>query len=87
MVYPVTMVLVVCSFFDRFFHGEPAVYIGSMICAFAVSVVNGLETGGLSAGILSEWVRYIPFYELGIGWLIPAIVGALAGLAVGRLRK
>ncbi len=87
MVYPVTMVLVVCSFFDRFFHSEPAVYIGSMICAFAVSVVNGLETGGLSAGILSEWVRYIPFYELGIGWLIPAIVGALAGLAVGRLRK
>ena len=47
MVYPVTMVLVVCSFFDRFFHGEPAVYICSMVCAFAVSVVDGLESGGL----------------------------------------
>lgn len=86
MVYPVTMVLVVCSFFDRFFHGEPAVYIGSMLAAFAVSVIKGLETGGLTVGILSEWAERIPFYDLGIGWLLPAIIGALIGLVIGRLR-
>lgn len=86
MVYPVTMVLVVCSFFDRFFHGEPAVYIGSMICAFAVSVVKGLETGGLKLGVISEWVKAIPFYELGIGWLVPAILGAVIGFMIGETR-
>ena len=87
MVYPVTIVLVVCSFFERFFHGEPAVYICSMLCALAVSIVNGLETGGVTLGLLSQWVRMVPFYELGIGWLVPALVGAGLGLAIGFIRR
>lgn len=87
MVYPVTVVLIVASFLEKFFDHLPEVYIGAMILALCVSIIDGLETGGLYLGWFSDTAALLPFYQQGIGWVIPALIGAVLGYVIGKWRR
>ncbi len=82
MVYPAVVVLIIVSFFHKMFKDKPTVYVGGMAFALVVGIVNGLESIGMSLGIISEWVKVIPMYDLGIGWVIPAIIGCILGYLI-----
>ena len=82
MVYPAVVVLIIVSFFHKMFKDKPTVYVGGMAFALVVGIVNGLESIGISLGIISEWVKVIPMYDLGIGWVIPAIIGCILGYLI-----
>ncbi len=83
MLYPPLIVMVALSFFDRFFKSKPEAYAMAMIFAFAVGVLNGLESLELSLGALGEAAALLPWYELGVGWILPALVGFGLGLLPG----
>ncbi len=55
------------------------VYVGGMFMAFSCFFVSALESAGVSFGITSLFHDYLPFYSLGLGWIIPAVVGAFIG--------
>ncbi len=80
MIYPVTVVLMLLSFFKKRIGSRRMVYVMAMLFTFAVSFVNGMESAGVTLGIISEWFARLPFYELSIGWILPAVIGALIGL-------
>ena len=79
MIYPVTVVLIVLSFLKRYIQHCRMVYVLGMAFALVVAFVNGLEKMGYSFGIVTDLCNKIPFYELGFGWIIPAIIGAMIG--------
>jgi LIVCS family branched-chain amino acid:cation transporter len=31
---------------------------------------------------MKEWLNYIPLFNIGIGWLIPSIIGAVIGYII-----
>ena len=37
--------------------------------------------------ILEFYKEYLPLYDLGLGWILPAALGALVGALYGQLRK
>jgi len=76
MIYPLTVVLIL----KQRIGSRRMVYIMAMLFTFAVSFVNGMESAGVSLGIISDWFAELPFYELSIGWILPAVAGALIGL-------
>lgn len=80
MIYPVTVVLMLLSFLKQRIGSRRMVYVMAMLFTFAVSFVNGMESAGVTLGIISEWFARLPFYELSIGWILPAVIGALIGL-------
>lgn len=80
MIYPVTVVLMLLSFLKKRIGSRRMVYVMAMLFTFAVSFVNGMESAGVTLGIISEWFARLPFYELSIGWILPAVIGALIGL-------
>lgn len=80
MIYPVTVVLLLLSFLRKRIGSRRMVYVMAMLFTFAVSFVNGMESAGIHFGILSDWCALLPFYELSIGWILPAVVGAMIGL-------
>lgn len=80
MIYPLTVVLMLLSFLKQRIGSRRMVYIMAMLFTFAVSFVNGMESAGVSLGIISDWFAELPFYELSIGWILPAVAGALIGL-------
>lgn len=79
MVYPVTVVLIVLSLFRKYIGNKRMVYVCGMLFAFCIAFVNGLDKVNVSFGIITQLCRQLPFYDLGLGWIVPALVGVLIG--------
>ena len=79
IIYPVTIVLIVLSFFKRYIKDRSSVYVISMLFAFIVSLINGVEIYGLTFGILNDVVHALPFNDIGFGWISVALLGAAIG--------
>ncbi|TMW71737.1 branched-chain amino acid transport system II carrier protein [Alteribacter natronophilus] len=82
MIYPVAIILIVLVLADRVFGGRKAVYKGAVIGAAVVSIPEGLITADLFTEVLTATVGRLPLFDLGVGWLIPALAGGIIGWIV-----
>ncbi|QAT41819.1 branched-chain amino acid transport system II carrier protein [Aminipila luticellarii] len=80
MIYPPAIALIVLSFFNRWIKNKSEAYALALLFAFIISVFDGLRTAGISLGGLSGLLSRLPLFDLGLGWILPAIVGCLIGL-------
>ncbi|MBT2678978.1 branched-chain amino acid transport system II carrier protein [Bacillus sp. ISL-35] len=85
VLYPITIVLVILSFLDRFFKGARGVYVGAVFAAGMVSVIDGLKTFGVESDAMLSLLNSLPLYGEGLGWLLPALIGGLAGWVFDKL--
>lgn len=80
ILYPMAIALIFLTFSRRLFQSKRSVFIVSMLLTFIVSLVDGLKKTPLHIERLHDWFSdALPLYDLGLGWLIPAIAGALLG--------
>ncbi|MFD6440206.1 branched-chain amino acid transport system II carrier protein [Peribacillus sp. NPDC060186] len=86
--YPIAITLIFLTFLHSAFNGRSEVYQGSLIFTFIVSLFDGLNAAGIHIKAISTFFsEFLPMYELGLGWLLPAIIGGLFGYIFSRLRK
>nr|WP_096200712.1 branched-chain amino acid transport system II carrier protein [Bacillus sp. FJAT-45350] len=81
-IYPIAMVLILLSFIDKIIHSN--VYIGAIIGAAIVSIVDGLAIASIEITFLHDLYGYIPLYSEGVGWLVPAVIGGIIGYFIGE---
>ncbi len=92
--YPLAITLILLSLFGRFFDYDRAVYawttgltliaaLGDFVSALPESVFVAIN-GGAIVGLAES---FLPFFNLGLGWLCPAFAGVVIGLCVRYLRK
>ena len=79
-VYPVLVVLIILSFFKRWIQHRRMIYVLSMAFAFCISFINGLDSANIPLGIVADWIGMLPLYDLNLGWMIPAAIGAIIGI-------
>jgi branched-chain amino acid:cation transporter, LIVCS family len=80
ILYPLAIVLIFLTFAHSLFNGKPEVYQGSLLLTFIVSFVDGLSDTSLRMVMVENiFNEYLPFYQIGLGWILPAIVGGLVG--------
>lgn len=76
-VYPIIIVLIMLALLHNFFKGEKAVYVytvGVIVLFVILDTVYGLGTSmGINLGLIQRILNVLPFYSLGLGWLIPAV--------------
>lgn len=77
VIYPVFMSMVILSFFSHRIHNRN-IYRGAIGCAFVVTLVN--EIGGMLPHPFS--LRFLPLFELGLYWVLPAVLGGIVGAFV-----
>ena len=83
VIYPLVIVFVILSLFDRAIGWRKSIYQCAMALTLVFSLIDGLHAAGLSnAAMHAVLVSYIPFYEVMMGWVCPAIVGTLVGFCV-----
>ena len=83
VIYPLVIVFVILSLFDRVIGWRKSIYQGAMALTLVFSLIDGLHAAGLSnPAAHALLVEYIPFYAVMMGWVCPAILGALVGLGV-----
>lgn len=86
--YPLAMCLMFFTFLHPFFQGRKAVYQMGMLFTGVVSLCDGLVAAGIAADPINNLLTgTLPFYEIGLGWAIPALVGALLGYVYSLVTK
>ncbi len=79
IIYPVTVALIILSFFKNIIKERRMVYILGLLGTFIISFVNSLNMIDFIQPLDSFLASFIPFYETGFGWIIPTIIGAIIG--------
>ncbi|AQQ53320.1 branched-chain amino acid transport system II carrier protein [Planococcus lenghuensis] len=86
-IYPLAILLIVLTFVHPVFNGKKEVYQGSMALSFVVAVFDGLGAAGITVPAVDElFTSILPLYEVGLGWMVPAIVGGIGGSLFSLIR-
>lgn len=81
--YPLAIVLMLLTFVSPLFRHARIVYISATFVTFCISIVDGFKTLYKSLEVANpKWLQSIidfysntlPFYEEGLGWLVPAAI-------------
>ncbi|MCH6265429.1 MULTISPECIES: branched-chain amino acid transport system II carrier protein [Neobacillus] len=88
LLYPLAIVLILLTLSSSLFKHKQSVYAASMFLTFCVSFFDGYSTlvGSLPGATISlfeaikaSYIEYLPLYSIGLGWILPAVVGAIIG--------
>lgn len=85
--YPLAITLILLSLFHKFFHNARCIYVSVTtftIFAAIFDFMSALPSASKNFlhvnGIIAFISKTLPFYTLGLGWVIPSIVGLAVGL-------
>src|SRR5690606_23014809 len=89
--YPLAIVLIILALAGPLFNYKKPVFAGAILLVFFISIIDGynaligsvpaFEVGMLSS-ISTFYADYLPLYSIGLGWIVPAVVGAVIGLCI-----
>lgn len=94
--YPLAIVLILLALLSPLFKGHRSVYATAMFLTFFVSIIDGYKALAKSLpaakveflqSIEKFYSNFLPLYDIGLGWLAPAIVGAVIGYLYALIVK
>ncbi|GLC86881.1 branched-chain amino acid transport system II carrier protein [Lysinibacillus piscis] len=89
-IYPLAIVLILLTFVTN----KRAVYVTTILLTFFVSIIDGYTAlvaniPAVQIGFLENtatfYAEVLPFYGIGLGWLVPAFIGAVLGSVIEKL--
>lgn len=81
--YPLAIVLILLTFLSPLFNHARFVYVATIAVTFLIAIVDGIKALADSLEvemfhfikpIVELYERILPFYNEGIGWLLPALI-------------
>lgn len=84
-IYPIAIVLVLLGLFDKHLKDNPYVYPVTVFFVGVVSIYFSLENLGISWAPLSGLFHKLPFYSMGIGWSLVALVCVFVSVLFNKL--
>lgn len=78
-IYPIAIVLMVFALFGNLFNHAPSVYGVALIFTGVVALYDGIKQAGFTIEAYDNFLSIFPFYEQGIAWVVPALVGGIIG--------
>lgn len=81
-IYPLAIVLITLGLLNRYVNHS--IYLSSIIFTAIFSIIDTINTTFLSHSMAA--LNYIPLYDQGVGWFLPAIVGVIVGAVFNKLK-
>lgn len=82
--YPIMIVLILLSFIHPFINVSTFVYRGAILFTAIISLYDGLAEFGFSFPKIAKFMHMLPFSEIGLSWVLPALIGGIIGLIMSR---
>ncbi|NLY87485.1 MAG: branched-chain amino acid transport system II carrier protein [Clostridiales bacterium] len=94
LLYPLAIVLIAMALTEKLFGKSKYVYMwvtaGAALSAvfdFAKTLPEGIQTA-LNIPVLTAFASKIfPFFDLGLGWIVPSLIGLAVGLVITTIKK
>lgn len=93
-IYPLAMTLILLVLVGPLFKQRPAVYRMTTYFTLIASILDGLNAcpDGIKQTsfvktLLDFATNYLPFFKLGMGWIVPAFIGLVIGLIWSMVKK
>ncbi|WP_144510699.1 branched-chain amino acid transport system II carrier protein [Bacillus sp. FJAT-22090] len=95
LLYPLSIVLILLTFLSPLFNHARIVYASVIFVTFLISVVDGLkalcssleiEYYGWLKPIVSLYENSLPFYDVGLGWIVPFVIVTLITSVISKLK-
>lgn len=90
--YPLSIVLVALTFAKKFFGIKPEVFQWTMYFTVFAALIDGLNSAPaffqtLGQPLIQFGQNYLPFFGIGMGWILPSVIGCLVGFVVSKVKK
>ena len=94
LIYPPAIVLIILAFIGGFFDHDKAIYISVMAFTWAASLFDCMKA--LPASVrtalrldapIAFAERYLPLFDMNLGWMLPALVGLVIGFVIHLARR
>ena len=94
LIYPPAISLVLLAMFGKYFHHDQKVYAWVTAFTWAASLFDFFKTLPEQIQLLFHLdnavgfaENFLPFFNLNLGWIIPAMLGLIIGLSFKKSRK
>lgn len=89
--YPLAITLILLTLCAALFNNRRSVYRIAMLAVMMVSIADGLnampsvvKNTAVVAVILDFYKQYLPFFDLGMGWVLPLLVGTVGSILLNK---
>ncbi len=88
LLYPLTIVIILLALTDKLFGGGRIVYFCTMMAALVVGLLDAYKAAfGLDADTAAAIERALPFYNIGLGWVVPSLACFILGCILNAALK
>ena len=94
LIYPLAIVLIILALCEKLVGKSKYIYAWTSIGAFIPAIFDFCKTlpegvqNALNIPAMTELGRNIlPFFDLGLGWAVPALIGFVIGIAITLAKK
>ena len=88
--YPLSITLILLALFGKWFDHSKAVYVSVTIFTGAAALFDLLKTLPVGLhwdGAITFARKVLPFYDLNLGWVVPAVIGFAVGMVIRMLKR
>ena len=94
LLYPPAITLILLALFGKLFDHDRSMYISVTAFTWAAALFDFIKTlpealqSSLHLQTLVDFARKIlPWFDLNLGWVVPALVGLILGLIIRQIKK
>ncbi len=87
LLYPLAISLILLSFISAVFGYHRTIYISMTIFTLIASIGDmfnafpeSLKNSDIISSIIQVYQNTLPFFDIGMGWIVPAVVGLVIGI-------
>lgn len=92
--YPLAITLILLALISPFFKNRQVVYVTTTVLTLFVSIADMLNAlpetireVDVIQNVLTFYKTYLPFFDNGMGWLLPALIGLIIGWIISLVTK
>ncbi|GGB08984.1 branched-chain amino acid transport system II carrier protein [Macrococcus hajekii] len=92
--YPLSIVLILLTLFSGAYHDSRMVYQMTIYFTMVAALIDGIKASpeflvntSFAQAVLAFGEKYLPFFSIGMGWVLPALIGFIIGFIIYKTRK